>query len=91
MTFQISDFKELSFLELLDNDLNPLKPSTKNGSLWLKLIDHSNSLCVRATRTIVNHAPIREYQLRFFNKENFTCPCSAYPIESRRHILYKCK
>ena len=27
---------------------------------------HSNSLYARATRAIVNHAPIREYHLRFF-------------------------
>ena len=91
MTFQISNFKERQFFELLNNDLNSLEPSTKNGGPWLKLIGHSNSLCVRATRAIVNHASIRKYQLRFFSRENFAWSCSAYPIESRRHILYKCK
>ena len=91
MTFQTSDFKGRQFLELLDNDLNPLELSTKNGGLWLKLIDHSNSFCARATRVIVNHTPIGKYQLRLFPRKNFICLCGAYPIESRRHILYECK
>ena len=32
MSFQASDYKGRQFLELLDSDLNPLKPSTKNSS-----------------------------------------------------------
>ena len=91
MTFQASNFKGRQFLELLDDDLNFLKPSSKNESSWLKLIGYSNSLCMRATRAIVNYAPIGEYWLRFFPRENFVCLCSAYSIESRRHILHKCK
>ena len=31
------------------------------------------------------------YQLRFFHREEFACPCGLYPIESRRHILHECK
>jgi len=46
---------------------------------------------VRATRAIVNHAPIGEYRLRFFPKEEFSCPCGLYPIESRWHLLHECK
>ena len=54
------------------------------------MFSHSNSLCARATRAIMNHAPIGEYRLRFFSREEFKCPCSLYPIESRCYILYEC-
>ena len=91
MTFQASDGKGKNFLELLDDDLNIIEPSYTKGGPWLQLIGHSNSLCARATRAITNHTPIGEYKLRFFPKEEFSCPCNEYPIESRRHILYDCK
>ena len=54
------------------------------------MISHSNLLCTRATRAITNHAPIGEYRLRFFPREEFKCLCSQYPIESRQYILHKC-
>ena len=56
-------------------------------SAWLKLFRHSNSLYVRATRAITNHALIGEYCLRFFSRELFKYPCSLYLIKSRCHIL----
>ena len=46
---------------------------------------------MRASRAIVNHAPIDEYWLRFFPWDEFKCSCGYYPIESRHHILHKCK
>ena len=58
ITFQASDDREHHFLDLLDENSNPLKPSTANGGLWLKHFSHSNLLCARATRVIVNHTPI---------------------------------
>jgi len=58
MTFQASDDRGHHFLDLLDEDSNPLEPSTENGGLWLKHFSHSNLLYARATRAIVNHAPI---------------------------------
>ena len=91
MTFQASDLKEKSFLELLDGDLNPLSPFYINGDPWLQFFSHSNSLCTRATRAIVNYAPISEYRLRLFPRENFSCPCGVYSIETQQHILYECK
>jgi len=91
MTFQASEGKGKHFLDLLDNDLNPIEPSYTKGGSWLQMFGHSNSLCARATRAITNHAPIREYRLRFFPSLDFLCPCNNYPIESRRHILHKCK
>jgi len=83
MYFQVSDLKGRNFLELLDDDSNPLELSAIKSSLWLQYFGHSNSLCTRATRAIINHAPISEYQLRFFFREEFACPCILYPIESR--------
>ena len=32
-----------------------------------------NSLCAQAMRSITNHAPIGEYRLRFFPREDFNC------------------
>jgi len=91
MTFQALDQKGWQFLNLVDNDNNPIELFYINGGLWLKFIGHSNSLCARATRAIINHVSTGEYKLQFFPKEEFKCPCSLYPIESRHHILHKCQ
>ena len=90
MTFQASDGKSNQFLDLMDDNLETIEPSYTKGGPWLQAFSHSNSLCTRATRAITNHAPIGEYRLRFFPKEEFKCPCGQYPIETRRHILYEC-
>jgi len=58
MTFQASDKKEHQFLELLNNDNKPLELTYSKCGSWLKYFGHSTSLCMRATRAIVNHAPI---------------------------------
>ena len=89
--FQASDGKGNHFLDLLDDDFNPIKLSYTKGGPWLQVFGHSNSLCARATRAITNHTPIGEYQLRFLPNMDFLCSCNNYPIESRRHILHKCK
>ena len=91
MTFQASDLKGCQFLDLYDKDNNPLELSYAKRGTWLKYFGHSNSLCTRVTRVITNHAPIGEYRLRFFSWEDFRCPCSNYPIETRQHILYECR
>ena len=91
MTFQASDLKGHQFLNLYDGDNNLLEPSYAKGSTWLKYFGHSNSLCARTMRTIVNHAPIGKYRLRFFPREDFSCPCGNYPIETRCHILHECR
>ena len=83
MTFQALDQKGQQFLELVDNKNNPIEPSYINGGSWLKFLGHSNLLCARVTRTIVNHAPIGEYRLCFFPKEKFKCLYRSYPIELR--------
>jgi len=63
MTFQASDVKGKHFLDLLDNELNVIKPSYTKGGPWLQSFGHSNSLCARTARAITNHAPIGEYRL----------------------------
>jgi len=91
MTFQVSDMKGRNFLELVDSDNNILEPTYSKGGTWLQFVGHSNMLCARATRAITNHAPISEYRLRFFPREEFSCPCGLYPIETRQHILHECR
>ena len=91
MTFQASDLKGKNFLKLLDDESNLIELSTIKDSLWLQYFSHSNSLCTRATKAIVNHTPIGEYQLGFFPREEFPCPCGLYPIKTRQYILHEYK
>ena len=90
MMFQALDRKRKQFLNLLDDNSNNIEPSYIKGGLWLQVFGQSNSLCICMMRTITNHAPIREYRLRFFPREEFKCPCGVYSIELRRHILHNC-
>ena len=90
MIFQASDGKGNQFLNLLDDNYCFIELACVKGGPWLQLFGHSNSLYARTSRAITNHAPIREYKLRFFPREEFKCLCSVYPIESRRHILHDC-
>ena len=83
MIFQALDGKDQYFLELLDKNLKPIEPSYSKGGLWLNFFRYSNLLYIRALKAMVNHAPISEYQLRFFPKEEFRCPYKLYPIETR--------
>ena len=61
MFFQVLDSKERNFLELLDNNLNPIEPSAIRRELWLQQFSLSNSLYIRATKAIINYAPIGKY------------------------------
>jgi len=90
MTFQALEGREKQFLKLHDDSSNNIEPSYIKDNPWLQAFGHSNTLCTCATRAITNHAPIREYGLRFFPKEEFKCLCGVYPIKSRRHILHDC-
>ena len=91
MTFQASDGKGNHFLDLVDDNFNPIEPLYIKGGPWLQSFGYSNSICARATRAITNHVPIGEYHLRFLPNMDFSCLCNNYPIESRRHILHECK
>jgi len=89
--FQTSDLKESQFLNLLDGDDNIIELLYIKVGAWLKFFSHFNSLCARASKAITDHAPMREYRLRFFSREEFKCLCGSYPIESRQHILHEYK
>jgi len=91
MMFQALDGKGKHFLDLVNDNLNIIEPVYTKGEPWLQVFSHSNSLCACATRAITNHAPIGEYQLRFFPNEDFKYSCNNYSIELRRHILHKCR
>ena len=91
MTFQTLDRKGKQFLDLLDDNFNIIEPAYTRGRPWMQIFSHSNSLCTHVTRAITNHTPIGEYQLRFFPNEDINCPCSNYPIKSRRYILHECR
>jgi len=83
MMFQVSDLKGRNFLDLVNSNNNILELSYCKGSTWLQHFGHSNTLCARAMRAITNHALIGEFQLCFFSREDFSCPCGLYPIETR--------
>ena len=92
MMFQASNTKERLFLELLDDNLQPIRLLYSKEELWLKYFGHSKLLYARALRAIVNHAPTGEYCLRLFLQEEFDCLCDQYSIKSQRYILcYKTK
>jgi len=76
MMFQASNLKGNQFLDLVDDDNNIIEPTYVKGGSWLKMFSHLNSLCTRTTRTTTNHAPIGEFRLRFFPREEFKCPCN---------------
>jgi len=61
MTFQALDRKGNHFLDLVNDNLNIIKPVYTKGGPWLQAFGHSNSLCAHAMRAITNYAPIREY------------------------------
>ena len=90
MMFQALDRKGNQFLNLLDDNYYFIELSYIKRGFWLQLFGHSNPLCACTLRAITNHAPIREYRLRFFPRDEFKCLCGVYPIESRRHILHDC-
>ena len=57
------------FLPLRDRNRRFLQPSYSKGGSWLPHIGQSVTLCARATRAILNHAPIGEYRQCFFPAE----------------------
>ena len=90
MTFQASEYKGRNFLNLNNDDNQPICPTYSKDGAWLKHFSLLNSMCTCITRLITNHTSIGKYWLRFFPKEFFTCMCKEYPIEIRRHILFNC-
>ena len=91
MTFQTLDKKGNHFLKLLDNENKLLELIYSKNRTWLKYFEHSNLLCMRAIRVIVNHTLIGKYRLRFFSQKNFKYSYSNYLIKTRHHIFYNYK
>jgi len=90
MTFQVSKYKERNFLELNNNDNQPIYLTYSKSSIWIRHFGFSTSICTCVTRMITNHTPIGEYRLRFFSKEFFACLCEDYSIKTRRYIMFYC-
>ena len=89
--FKLSNLKRRSFINLLNNNYLNIVPSYTKEKPWIKNFSFFNLLYTWATRAITNHAPIGEYQLYFFPREDFSCLCRSYPIETRCYILYNCR
>ena len=62
---------------------------SKGGS-WLTYFGQSVTLCARATRAILNHAPIGEYRQCFFPAECTQCLCGYCQVETQQHIFTNC-
>jgi len=58
MFFQALDRKGQHFLDLLNENLKPIKLSYSKRGSWLKYFSYSNSLYVQALEAIVNYASI---------------------------------
>jgi len=78
------------FLSLKGGNHKPLQPSYTKGGSWLPFIAESVTLCARATRVILNHAPIGEFRKRFFPAECTQCLYGHCQVETCRHILADC-
>ena len=89
--FKILNLKGKNFLRLLNNNFLDIKPFYTKGGSWIKNFRFSNSLYTQATQDITNHAPIGEYWLCFFPREEFSCLCRLYSIETRCYIFYNCR
>jgi len=49
-------------------------------------IGHSVTLCTRATRPILEHAPMGEFRAIFFPNEPTAYPCDEAALEIRLHL-----
>ena len=83
--FSRGETRGRNFLTLDTEKRTEATPTYAKGGTWMSYLGHSISLYARATRAILNHAPIGEYRARFFPQK--TCPCGQ---SDRRHILTDC-
>ena len=82
IAFNCPTVQECHFLTLRDKNHKPLQPSYSKGGSWLTHIGQSVILCARATRAILNHAPIGEYRQHFFPAECTQCPYGHCQVET---------
>ena len=88
--FKDSKKKGQLFLEFEDDNEKVIKPTYSKGGSWLLHIGISNSICTRFTHMMLGHAPIGEYQQRFFPNTPIQCPCGEADVETREHIFMQC-
>ena len=67
----MSDFKRKEFSGVTWQQSQPIELLATRDGPWLQQFSHSNLLCARTTRAIINYAPIGEDCLRFFPREEF--------------------
>ena len=73
ITFQASDLKGNNFLDLVNGNNKILEPLYCKGRTWLQFFGHSNLLCARVTRAIMNHAPCYDLKSLGLDKKNNSC------------------
>ena len=61
MTFQVSEYKRRNFLDLNNDNNQPIYLMYFKNSAWLKYIGHLNLIYIYITRLIMNHTSIDEY------------------------------
>ena len=88
--FSRGDTRDRHFLATKKDKQNEACPTYTKGGTWLSLLGHSITLCARATRAILNHAPIGEYRAQFHPQEPAACPCGEVDLKTRAHILTDC-
>jgi len=90
-SFKNSRRKGQLFLEFEDDKEHVIKPTYTKGGSWLPYIGVSNSVCTRFTHMMLGHAPIGEYQQRFFPNMPLHCPCGKADIKTHEHIFMQCE
>ena len=87
MSFNHPTIQCRHFLPLKDRNQRIIQSSYSKDGSWLLYIGKSVILCARATRAILNHAPIGEYRQRFFPAECTQCLCGYCQVETQWHIF----
>jgi hypothetical protein len=81
-------------LDLRGTNGKELRPLTHKNGPWLSLAGSNNALMARLVRSIMLHAPLGEYQMRFFPAEDPFCLHCLGPrqsVETREHVLQRCR
>jgi len=81
-SFNYSIVQDQHFLSLRDKNCKILQPSYSKSGSWLPYIGQSVTLCVRLTRAILNHVPIRKYRQHFFPTGCIQCLCDYCQVET---------
>jgi len=81
MSFANSLKKGHYFLNFENKKQKVIKPTYAKGSLWLSIIEFTNSLCAHFTCMTTGHVPIGEYRQRFFLHLPISCPCGEAEVQ----------